>query len=47
VSALASLVAVGGNANVIWEFAAGVLAVYLVAALIVSGVTAIRRLLEL
>ena len=43
---LASLAPVGSHGSVIWEFGAGVLAVYLVAALVVAGVTAIRRFLD-
>ncbi|HEX3911009.1 MAG TPA: hypothetical protein VHW67_09950 [Solirubrobacteraceae bacterium] len=37
---------VGAHASVIWEFAAGVLAVYLVAAMLVWSVSAIRRFLD-
>jgi hypothetical protein len=42
---VAHLVYVGGNSNVIWEFGGAVLAVFLVAAMVLSAVTAIRRFL--
>jgi hypothetical protein len=42
---VAALVQVGEQWSVVWEFGAGVLAVYLVAAMFTSGIEAIRRFL--
>jgi hypothetical protein len=43
---MGALVAIGQHGSVIWEFGAGVLAVYLVAAIVLAGITAIRRFLD-
>jgi hypothetical protein len=43
---ISTLVQVGGQGSIVWLFAAGVLAVYLVAAVVVMGVTAIKRFLD-
>lgn len=41
-----TLQAVGANSQVIWEFGAGVLGIYLLASILVMGVEAIRRFLN-
>jgi hypothetical protein len=43
---LSTLVLVGNNGNVIWEFGAGVLGVFLLVAVLVMGVEAIKRFLD-
>lgn len=43
---LATLSQFGVTSNAIWEFAAGVLSVILVAALVLMGVSLIKRLIE-
>lgn len=43
---VATLAPVGANAQVIWEFGAGVLGVYLLTSILVMGVEAIRRFLN-
>ena len=42
----ASLSSIGVNSGVIWEFAAGVLAVMLVVALVLMAVSLIRALIQ-
>lgn len=43
---ISTLVLVGNNSEVIWEFGAGVLGVFLLVAILVMGVEAIKRFLE-
>jgi hypothetical protein len=45
-STLAVLSEFGATSSVIWQFAAGVLSVMLVAALVLMGVSLMKRLLE-
>lgn len=44
---IASLTPIGANAQVIWEFCAALLAVFLLAAVLILGVEAIKRFLDL
>jgi|HubBroStandDraft_2_1064218.scaffolds.fasta_scaffold15351_2 hypothetical protein len=43
---LAALTVIGGNANVIWEFGAGVLVVYIFGAMLVTGIQAIKEFIN-
>ena len=43
---LATLTTIGGNANIIFEFAIGVLIVYIFGAMLVTGIQAIREFLN-
>lgn len=44
---MGSIVLIGNNAEVIWEFGIGLLAFYLVIAILTMGVEAIRRFLDI
>jgi hypothetical protein len=41
-----ALITIGGNANIIWEFGAGVLVVYVFGAMLVTGIQAIKEFLN-
>jgi hypothetical protein len=43
---LATLTALGDNANVIWEFGVGVLGVYILGAMLVTAIQAIKEFLN-
>lgn len=44
---IASIVNIGNNPNVIWEFGSGVLGFLLLVAILVMGVEAIKRFLDM
>jgi hypothetical protein len=43
---LSTLITIGNNANIIWEFGAGVLGVYVLGAMLVVAVQAIKEFLN-
>jgi hypothetical protein len=44
---IATLISVGSNVYVVWEFGAGVLGVYMLGAILIMGVEAIKRFLDI